>query len=169
MRAFAESAKQLCDFLSHKTLVFPFSQDVKKELKKRWKENDKKLLPNYETSLKNDLKGYMEYCTRFAWRIVTQVPPLNVDYKSSTFNSAYHNESQAFSFSARQSSSESWVESQGRKQIKCYVWPTLFDSENRVIEKGDVVFENWGRNKRVIFLNGNKRFMKNAPISIKIS
>ena len=142
MRAFAESAKQLCDFLSHKTLVFPFLQDVKKELKKRWKENDKKLLPNYEKSLKNDLKGYMEYCTRFAWRIVTQVPPLNVDYKSSTFNSAYHNESQAFSFSARQSSSESWVESQGRKQIKCYVWPTLFDSENRVIEKGDVVFEN---------------------------
>lgn len=116
-------------------------KDVKKELKKRWKESDKKLLPNYEKSLKNDLKGYMEYCTRFAWRIVTQVPPLNVDYKSSTFNSAYHNESQAFSFSARQSTSESWVESQGRKQIKCYVWPTLFDSENRVIEKGDVVFE----------------------------
>ena len=70
---------------------------------------------------------------------MTQVPPLNVDYQSSTFNSSYQNESQAFSFSVKQSSSESWVESQGPKQIKCYVWPTLLDSENRVIEKGDVV------------------------------
>ena len=73
---------------------------------------------------------------------MTQVPPLNVDYKSSIVNYAYHNESQAFSFSAKQSTSESWAKSQERKQIRCYVWPTLFDSENRVIEKGDVVLEN---------------------------
>ena len=150
-RGWGECAKQLwCGYLKHKTLFFPFSQDVKKDLKKRWKENDKKLLPTYEKSLKNDLRGYIEYCTRFAWRIVTQVPPLKVDYQSSTFNPSYLNESQAFSFSAKQKNPESWVESQGRKQIKCYVWPTLFDSEDRVIEKGDVVLQNWGRNKWVI-------------------
>ncbi|CAH3046942.1 unnamed protein product [Porites lobata] len=125
------------DALKHSLAAL--TKDVKKDLKKRWKENDKKLLPNYEKSLKNDLKGYIEYCTRFAWRIVTQVPPLKVDYQSSTFNPSYQNESQAISFSAKQSTSESWVESQGRKQIKCFVWPTLLDSENRVIEKGDVV------------------------------
>lgn len=119
-----------------------FSQDVKKDLKKTWRENDTKLLPKYDKSLKNDLKGYIEYCTRFSWRIVTQVPPLKVDYKSSTFNPSFHKESQAFSFTHQQGTSESWVESQGRKQIKCYVWPTLCDSGNIVIEKGDVILEN---------------------------
>ena len=119
-----------------------FSQDVKKDLKKTWRENDTKLLPKYDKSLKNDLKGYIEYCTQFSWRIVTQVPPLKVDYKSSTFNPSFHKESQAFSFTHQQGTSESWVESQGRKQIKCYVWPTLCDSGNRVIEKGDVILEN---------------------------
>lgn len=116
-------------------------QTVKKKLKEKWKENGKKeeIIPSYDKSLKRDLKSYIEYCALFSWRIVTQVPPLKIDCKSSTFNPSYHTECQAFLSSTQHSTSGGWVDSQERKQIKCYVWPTLFDCDNRVIEKGDVV------------------------------
>ena len=118
-------------------------QTVKKEFKEQWKENGRKggLIPSFDKSLKRDLKGYIEYCTRFSWRIVTQVPPLKIDYKTSTFNPSYHTESQAFASTAVRSSRGRWTYPQERKGIKCYVWPTLYDWDNGVIEKGDVVLE----------------------------
>jgi len=116
---------------------------VKKELEKAWHENGKKgeMIPRFDKSLKKDLKGYIEYCTRFSWRIVTQVPPIKIDYKTSTFNPSSHTESQAFTSSPQRGTPGRWLDFQGHKQIKCYVWPTLFDWDNRVIEKGDVVFK----------------------------
>ena len=114
---------------------------IKKEIKGKWSQQCKETgLPSYDKSLKNELKRYIEYCTRFAWRIVTQVPPLKIDYKSTTYNPASHNESQAFSSSASQHPPERWASMQERpKIVKYYVWPTLHDFDGRVIEKGDVV------------------------------
>ena len=114
---------------------------IKKEIKEKWREHYKqKNLPSYDKILKRELKSYIEYCTQFSWRIVTQVPPLKIDYKSSTYNPASHNESQAFSSSASRHTPERWASRQERTNIvKCYVWPTLHDFDGRVIEKGDVV------------------------------
>ena len=114
---------------------------AKKEIKEKWREQyEQKNLPSYDKSLRNELKPYIEYCTRFAWRIVTQVPPLMIDYKSTTYNSASHNESQAFLSSVLQHPPERWASMQERpKIVKCYVWPTLHDFDRRVIEKGDVI------------------------------
>ena len=86
-------------------------QTVKKESKEQWKENGKKggLILSFDKSLKRDLKGYIEYCTRFSWRIVTQVPPLKIDYKTSTFNPSYHTESQALASTAVRSSHGRWT------------------------------------------------------------
>ena len=114
---------------------------IKKEIKKKWTDHYKqKNLPSYDNNLKRELKSYIEYCTQFAWRIVTQVPPLKIDYKSTTYNPASHNESQAFSSSASRHTPGRWASSQERTNIvKCYVWPTLHDFDGRVIEKGDVV------------------------------
>ena len=110
-------------------------------MKEKWKEHKKKeeILPSYDKSLKKELKGYIEYCTRFPWRVVTQVPPLKIDYNSSAFNPLYHNESQAFRTSAKINASQRWASTQEEKQIYCYLWPTLYDWEKRVIAKGDVV------------------------------
>ena len=110
-------------------------------MKEKWKEHKKKeeILPSYDKSLKKELKGYIEYCTRFSWRVVTQVPPLKIDYNSSAFNPLYHNESQAFRTSAKINASQRWASTQEEKQIYCYLWPTLYDWEKRVIAKGDVV------------------------------
>lgn len=114
---------------------------AKKELKAKWKEQKKtgEILPIFDKSLKKELKGYIEYCTRFSWRAVTQVPPLEIDYMTWTFNPAYHRESQAFLSSAKHDASQGWVSAQEEKRIKCYLWPTLYDWEKRVIEKGEVV------------------------------
>ena len=123
---------------------------TKRELKEKWKENGKQaILPSYDKGLKNDLKSYIEYCTQFSWRIVTQVPPLKIDYKSSTFNPAYHNVSQAFLSSATQHTPQRWASAQDRKHVKCYVWPTLHDCDNRVIEKGDIVLAEHGTSSYV--------------------
>jgi len=118
-------------------------KSVKKELKQKWKNDGKngETIPSFDKNLKIDLQGYIEYCTRFSWRMVTQVPPLKIDYKSSTFNPSSHTESQAFTSSSQRATPGRWIDSQERKQIKCHVWPTLFDWDNRVIEKGDVVFK----------------------------
>ena len=122
-------------------VLFQSAQAVRRELKVKWKENKKKeeILPSFDKSLKKELKGYIEYCTRFSWRAVTQVPPLKIDYNSSTFNPLNHSESQAFLSLARPNASQRWASTQGDKRIYCYLWPTLYDWEKRVIAKGDVV------------------------------
>ena len=118
-------------------------QTAKKEFKEQWQENVKKggLIPSFDENLKRDLTGYIEYCTGFSWRIMSQVPPLNIDYNSSTFNPSYLTESQAFASTAVRSSQGRCAYPQERKGIRCYVWPTLYDWDNRVIKKGDVVLE----------------------------
>lgn len=127
---------------------------IKKEIKEKWREHHKqKNLPSYDKSLKKELKPFIEYCTQFAWRIVTQVPPLKIDYNSSTFNPASHNESQAFSSSASRHTPKRWASMQERtKRVKCYVWPTLHDFDSRVIEKGDVVLTDQSTGHFVSFV-----------------
>ena len=116
---------------------------VRKEFKEQWKGNGKKggFILSFDKNLKRDLKGYIEYCTKFSWRIVTQVPPLKINYKTLTFNPSNHTESHALVSTSVRSSQGRWTYPQERKGIKCYVWPTLYDWDNRVIEKGDVVLK----------------------------
>ena len=91
-------------------------QTAKKEFKEQWKENVKKggLIPSFDENLKRDLKGYIEHCTSFSWRILSQVPPLKIDYKTSTFNPSYLTESQAFASTAVRSSQGRWTYPQER-------------------------------------------------------
>lgn len=114
---------------------------VRKEFKAKWREVRKKgdMLPSYDNDLKKDLQFYIEFCTQFAWRTVTQVPPLEIDCKTTTYNPAYHNESLAFSSSAKRDAPPQWASTQKEKRVKCYLWPTLYDCDKRVIEKGEVV------------------------------
>ena len=113
---------------------------VRKEVKRKWKEGGKKeeMIPSYDKGLKRDLKSYIRYCTQFSWRIVTQVPPLRIDYESSTYSPSCHTESQAFVSSHERATHTGFP---ARKEIIYYFWPTLYDWENRVIGKGDVVLK----------------------------
>ena len=80
--------------------------------------------------LKRDLENYIKYCTKFAWLMVSQVPPLEIEYKDNIFNPRTHVLSQAFSFEADRSRT---------RRIFCYLWPTLQDCQGKVLVKGEVV------------------------------
>lgn len=85
------------------------------------------LLPSYDEKTKK-LAKYMDYCCRFSWRMVTQVPPLKLNYQSQHFDERNH--VPGFEGDKKQTSSP---------QIKCFLWPTLLDCEERVIAKGEVL------------------------------
>ena len=119
---------------------------VKKQLKAKWRDpENEEILPSYmyDKELKRDLQPYIEYCTKFAWRTVTQVPPLVIDYKTRTYNPVYHNESQAFSSSPKRDTPPRCATTEVEKRVKCYLWPTLYDCDNRVIEKGEVILTEY--------------------------
>ena len=84
-------------------------------------------LPSYDEK-SGKLAKYMDYCCRFSWRMVTQVPPLKLNYQSQQFDERSH--VPGFESDKKQTSSS---------QIKCFLWPTLLDCEKRVIAKGEVL------------------------------
>ena len=124
-------------------------QTVKKDLENKWRQQlqeqqqqQKKrghrghatyaedILPPFDGSIRPDhLLKYIEYCCQFSWRMVTQVPPLKIEFKSEMYDPKIHNESSSFAKEKKTCPS----------QVKCYLWPTLLDCDNRVIEKGEVV------------------------------
>jgi len=112
-------------------------ETVKSEVLRKWKTqlNQQKetrrdpSLPNVDDKLLNDgLERYINYCCRFSWRLVTQVPPLKISYYTTDFDPICHVESTCFAGDKRPS-----------PKIKCFLWPTLLDCDNRVIAKGEVL------------------------------
>lgn len=85
------------------------------------------LLSSYDEK-SGKLAKYMDYCCRFSWRMVTQVPPLKLNYQSQQFDERSH--VPGFESDKKQTSSS---------QIKCFLWPTLLDCEKRIIAKGEVL------------------------------
>ena len=65
--------------------------------------------------------------------MVSQVPPLEIEYKDNVFNPRTHVLSQAFSFNAD--------ESETRRNL-IYLWPTLQDCQGKVLVKGEVILIN---------------------------
>lgn len=121
---------QIIEFFLHQ-------QTVKNEVQRKWKEGGHQskakktglILPPLPSDEKNrKFANYMDYCCRFSWRMVTQVPPLKLDYQSQHFDERSH--VPGFKSDKKRNSSS---------QIKCFLWPTLLDCEKRVIVKGEVL------------------------------
>lgn len=111
---------------------------VKEVIKTKWIRDDD-ILPSYNYTVMYSLDEYINYCTKFAWCMVSQVPPLEIEYKNNVFNPRTHVLSQAFSFRG-----ENWADHHRRhpkaqQTIMCYLWPTLQDCQGKVIVKGEVV------------------------------
>ena len=83
------------------------------------------------------LKDYVMEFIRLTWRIVTQVPPMQLEYQSSVLNDShmklgYHSNPEMRS--VRHPSDEETPE-----QIACYLWPGLIDGGGRLIRAGEVL------------------------------
>lgn len=75
------------------------------------------------------LNDYVKVLTGLTWRMVTQVPPLRLEYKTLTFTSQHHQ--------IVGSDHEGKAEKYGEKPVR-YLWPGLVDGGGRVIFLGDV-------------------------------
>ncbi|XP_066030267.1 uncharacterized protein [Pocillopora verrucosa] len=76
-----------------------------------------------------DLADYVKKLVKLTWRMVTQLPPLRLEYHKTTFNSQYH--------IMAGSDHKDKVGKDHEKPV-CYLWPGLLDGGGRVIRVGEV-------------------------------
>lgn len=104
----------------------------------KWYEEDKSCLftPSYQ--LLENLDQYIKACLRLSWRIVTQVPPMNLEYQTLKLDISIHKKLGYHDrFKERYKSLPSAQENQ--EDIACYLWPGLQDGGGRVIRAGEVL------------------------------
>ena len=88
-----------------------------------------------------DFDKYIRACISLTWRMVTQVPPMKLEYQSSKFNKdihkmiTYHGSSKV-----RPRTSDRLSAQQDQSlEIACYLWPGLVDGGGRQIRAGEVL------------------------------
>lgn len=105
----------------------------------KWSEEDKACFFTPSYHLLEKLDQYIKACLRLSWRIVTQVPPMNLEYQTLKLNSNIHKKlGYHASFKGREKSLPSRQENQ-EEEIACYIWPGLQDGGGRVIKVGEVL------------------------------
>ena len=117
-------------------------QGVKEKIEAKWQSwinEDKscKLFYSYPPWWKLD--DYIKACIRITWRMVTQVPPMKIEYHSSIVNDnhkifGYHSSPEMCS--NRPSNDQTLGE---ELEIACYIWPTLLDGGGKLIRAGEVL------------------------------
>ena len=93
--------------------------NVRGKCRTGWLEGKSTLIDN----LLNDFDGFTKKCITLAWRMVTQVPPLEIEYQSNKFNKKLHKKATG----------------QKGEDIDYYVWPALLEPGGRVIQNAKVV------------------------------
>lgn len=96
------------------------------------------LLPEVHASRAQEvlaqLSDYIKACIRLAWRMVTQVPPLQLEYRSLDFDKALHKLARCQCNTDDQRVGEVLSEN-----IACYLWPALLEGGGRIIFPGEVL------------------------------
>ena len=72
---------------------------------------------------------------RLTWQMVTQLPPLRLEYHSPSFDHHIHKKTPYQNTTGKNPENE---ESSG-EEILCYLWPGLLDGGDRVILQGQVL------------------------------
>lgn len=115
---------------------------MKEVVLERWnrclQEERTQLLPAVQVShaqeVLTQLTDYIKACIRLAWRMVTQVPPLQLEYKSLKFDKAVHKLAR---FQCN-TDDQRFGEAPG-EDIACYLWPALLEGGGRIIFPGEVL------------------------------
>ncbi|XP_020627867.1 uncharacterized protein LOC110065112 [Orbicella faveolata] len=113
-------------------------KDVAESSLKKWTEwFDKNVslvhTPTQEVLVKLD--SYIKACIRLTWRMVTQLPPLRLEYHSPRFDRHIHKKTAYQNTTEKNPGNE---ESLG-EEILCYLWPGLLDGGDRLILQGQVL------------------------------
>lgn len=114
-----------------------FEKDVKQVISGRWtkclqEEQEMPLLPPFSEEVITEVDDYIKACVRLSWKIVTQVPPLRLEYSSSKFNKRIHSRTRLYYNNERSEQGQS-------ENIACYLWPALVEHGGKVIFPGEVL------------------------------
>ena len=81
------------------------------------------------------LNSYIKACIRLTWRMVTQLPPLRLEYHSPRFDHRIHKKEEY----QNKTEKNPVAEDSSGEQILCYLWPGLLDGGGRLILQGQVL------------------------------
>lgn len=143
---------------SHVCDLTPLQSKVTSKVKGKWKEwltNEKSCTFSFSEQLLGQLKDYIQACIRLSWRIVTQVPPMQLEYHSSILGNIHKTRGYNASperHPTMQPGDEQYLgerrsemqpedeQYQGEdNSIACYLWPGLLDGGGRLIRAGEVL------------------------------
>lgn len=118
-------------------------QGVKDKIKQKWLswlDKEKSCKFSYTQFLLRKLDAYIKACIRLTWRMVTQVPPMQLEYQSSTLKDIHKNLGFHPNSSPEISSKSPLNEQASGEEIEiaCYVWPALLDGGGKLIRAGEV-------------------------------
>ena len=103
----------------------------------KWLDEEISCKFSYSDHLLVQLSDYTMACIRLTWRIVTQVPPMQLEYHSSVLKDIHKNT--GHHDSAEMRSVGHPPNAQTTDEISCYLWPGLMDGGGRVIRAGEVL------------------------------
>lgn len=126
---------------SHLSDLKCFEEDVKESVREQWKKlaskTERSFLPTPSEDVLTRLGDYIKACIRLTWRIVTQVPPMQLEYKAVQFDNNLHKLAR---FQQRVEYFRGAVQLSG-KVIACYLWPALLEAGGRIIFPAEVMCE----------------------------
>ena len=82
--------------------------------------------------------SYIHQGIRLAWRMVTQVLALKIEYQS-LYLQKIHKKMGYHSSPYMRASGKSYAGQNPGEEIACYRWPGLFDGSGRLIRAGEVL------------------------------
>ena len=94
-------------------------------------------LPRPSEDVLTRLGDYIKACIRLTWRMVTQVPPMQLEYGAVQFDKDLHKLAR---FQNRAEFCRGADHLTGQI-IACYLWPALLESGGRTIFLGEVMCE----------------------------
>lgn len=103
-----------------------------------WLKSEKSCKFSYSDRLLFHLKEYIQKCIRLTWRMATQVPPMKLEYESTTLKN-FHKKVGYHSSAEMCSTPLPNGQASAADEIACYLWPAFFDGGGRLIRSGEVL------------------------------
>lgn len=100
----------------------------------KWCVDDKTCLFSPCWNIIQALEKYIIACIKLTWRMVTQMPPMKLEYHCSQFNKDIHRKASTVQGGTRASNKKDQGE-----DIRCYLWPGLQDGGGKRIRQGEVL------------------------------
>ena len=109
-------------------------------------EKERSFLPRPSEDVLTRLGDYIKDCIRLTWRMVTQVPPMQLEYRIMQFDKDLHKLAR-FQHRAEYCPGVDRLHGQ---IIACYLWPALLEAGDRIIFPGEVMCETESEGYEVI-------------------